>query len=79
MKIINGKIMTTRQQAKMHVDNGDYKKALKLAKAWKEDPDVDILVRGYECMVSPSFYESIGYNPKECIDLAKTKIIQKLS
>ena len=77
MKIINGQPMTTRQQAKMHIENGDYKKALKLAKAWKEDPDADAMVRGYECMTNPNFYESIGYNVEESIEVAKSIICNK--
>lgn len=79
MKVINGKPMTNRQQAKMYIDKGDFKNALKLTKAWKEDPDHKMLVRGYECMVNPRFYESIGYNVEECIENAKAKIIEKLS
>ena len=78
MKIVNGKPMTNREQVKMYVDNGDYKNALKLTKAWKEDKDRDVLVRGYECMTNPSFYKSIGYDVDECIESAKAILDRKV-
>ena len=78
MKIVNGSPMTNRQQVKMYVGNGDYKNALKLTKAWKEDKDCDALVRGYECMTNPRFYESMGYNIDACIDEAKAILNKKV-
>ena len=78
MKIINGQPMTNRQQVKMHVEKGDFKKALKLTKAWREDKDRDILVRGYECMTNPRFYESIGLDVEECINEAKEILLKKV-
>lgn len=78
MKVINGKPMTNREQVKMHVANGDYKNALKLTKAWKEDKDRDILARGYECMTNPRFYESMSYNVDECINAAKAILNERV-
>lgn len=78
MKIVDNKPMTNRQQVKMYVSNGDYKNALKLTKAWKEDKDYDVLVRGYECMTNPKFYASLGYNIDDCIELAKAILDKKV-
>jgi len=78
MKIVNGKPMTNREQVKMYVSKGDYKNALKLTKAWKEDKDRDALVRGYECMTNPGFYKSIGCNVDECIESAKAILDRKV-
>lgn len=78
MKIVNGKPMTNRQQVKVHVENGDFKKALKLTKAWREDKDQDVLVRGYECMTNPGFYKSLGLNVEDCINEAKEVLLKKV-
>lgn len=50
------------------VKDGDYKAALRIAKDFHfgiNREDSDTMKRGYECMVWPSFYESIGKNPSE--------------
>lgn len=42
---------------------GDYKGALRIAKDFRlgiEKEDSDDMKRGYECIVHPRFYESIG-------------------
>ena len=47
---------------------GDYKAALKIAKDFRlgiSKTDSDDMIRGYECMTHPTFYESIGMNPAE--------------
>lgn len=60
---------------------GKYKEALKIVKGFKlgyTKQDTDILTRGYECMIRPEFYRSLGKNPQECIDQAVELLKQKL-
>jgi len=50
------------------VARGDFKSALRIAKDFRRGiskDDSDDMKRGYECMVYPHFYESIGMNPAE--------------
>lgn len=50
------------------VSEGEYKKALRIAKDFRlgiSKEDSDCMKRGYECLVFPSFYQSIGLNPHE--------------
>ena len=45
------------------VANGDYKKALGIARNFRfgiSKEDADSMRRGYECMIWPEFYKSIG-------------------
>lgn len=47
---------------------GDFKAALRIAKDFRlgiSKQDSDDMRRGYECLVHPSFYQSIGKNPSE--------------
>lgn len=47
---------------------GDYKAALRIAKDFRlgiSKQDSDDMRRGYECMVNPRFYQSIGMVPAE--------------
>lgn len=47
---------------------GKYKEALKIAKDFRlgiSEEDSDAMKRGYECLVYPQFYQSIGINPTE--------------
>lgn len=47
---------------------GEYKAALKIAKDFHfgiTREESDVMKRGYECMVWPTFYSQIGKNPAE--------------
>lgn len=47
---------------------GKYKEALKIAKDFRlgfSKEDADAMKRGYECLVYPQFYQSIGVNLAE--------------
>lgn len=47
---------------------GDFKAALRIAKDFRlgiTKTDSDDMRRGYECMIHPEFYQSIGKNPSE--------------
>lgn len=49
---------------------GKYKEALKIAKDFRlgiSKEDSDAMKRGYECLVYPQFYQSIGANPAETV------------
>lgn len=45
---------------------GEYKAALRIAKDFRlgiSPEDSDAMIRGFECMTSPRFYQSIGKDP----------------
>ena len=47
---------------------GDFKAALRIAKDFRlgiSKEDLDNMRRGYECLVYPAFYQSIGKDPSE--------------
>lgn len=53
------------------VKNKSYKQALSICKDWRggiAPEDTDILRRGYECMVHPRLYRSMGVNVEKCIE-----------
>ena len=56
-----------------------YKEALRIAKDFHfgiSREDSDSMKRGYECMVWPEFYRSIGKDPKEPADKAVETVIR---
>lgn len=51
--------------------NGDKKEALRIAKTFRiglTKADRDFLVRAYECMVHPEFYQMLGKDPQTEIE-----------
>lgn len=53
------------------VAEGNYKKALSIVKGFRlgiTKEQKSVLLRGYECMVNPRFYESIGTDIPKAID-----------
>lgn len=59
---------------------GDLKGALKITSGWRPSSLVSrenlrILVLGYECLIRPDFYRSIGRDPEAEIDKAKDVLI----
>jgi hypothetical protein len=62
------------------VSSCDYKAALKIAKDFRlgiSKEDADDMRRGYECMTSPRFYQSIGIDTEAAIGKA-VDAIQRL-
>lgn len=52
-------------------DRGDVKAALRIAKTFRiglTKDERDALVRGYECMVHPEFYQMLGKDPAREIE-----------
>jgi hypothetical protein len=65
---------------KSYLKNGDIKNALKVASTFRltfSKSEIDIIKRGYECIVHKSFYEQI-LNTEEAIDKAKKLVYSKL-
>jgi hypothetical protein len=63
----------TLENAITYFNEKDYKNALKGFKDFNRllnKSERNIVSRGYECMIRPTFYESIGFIPQECIDSA---------
>ncbi len=59
---------------------GDFKAALRIAKDFRlgiSKQDSDDMRRGYECLVHPGFYKSIGKNPSE-IAQKGVEVVQRL-
>ena len=53
------------------VAEGDYKKALSIAKGFKlgfTKKEQDIMTRAHECMVHPGFYSQLGYDEAQLIE-----------
>lgn len=53
------------------VANGEYKKALRIAKGFRLGickSDLDDMSRGYECMIRPEFYRQIGIDTEEAVE-----------
>ena len=58
---------------------GEYKAALKIAKDFRLGigaEDRDDMQRGYECLVWPSFYQSIGVDTRETAAKAVETVIR---
>lgn len=51
---------------------GDHKEALRIVKTFKRlsKEDKATFARGFECMVNPAFYASLGKNPEEEVNKA---------
>lgn len=59
---------------------GKYKEALRIAKDFRlgiTEEDSDAMKRGYECLVYPQFYQSIGINPAETAEKGR-EALQRL-
>jgi len=59
---------------------GDFKAALRIAKDFRlgiAKEDSDDMKRGYECMVHPAFYQSIGIDPRKTA-LKGVETVQRL-
>lgn len=74
---------TKTQEAKVLLDAGDTKGALRILSTFTmglEKQDQVALKRGYECLVRPDFYKSLGFNTAECVQravaIANTKILK---
>ena len=62
--------MKKTDQVKMLIANGDYKSALRIAKGFRINVTAaqrDKMTRGYECIVNPRFYKSIGTDVEKAI------------
>nr|DAO80785.1 MAG TPA: Protein of unknown function (DUF4236) [Caudoviricetes sp.] len=60
------------------VANGDFKKALKIAKGFRLNitkEQRDAMTRAYECIVHPEFYRQIGTNIQSAIEKGKEIVI----
>lgn len=75
---------TKTQQAKADLEAGKVKEALRVLSTFTmglDKQDQIQLKRGYECLVRPVFYETLGFDPKHCVDvaikIAKTKILKE--
>ncbi|MBR6102664.1 MAG: hypothetical protein IKP95_09560 [Ruminococcus sp.] len=57
-------------QVKRLIEHGDYKAALRMAKDFRINvtkAQRDTMTRGYECIVNPRFYKSIGTDTEKAI------------
>lgn len=55
--------MKKTEQVKDLIEHGDFTKALRIAKTFRinvTQRQRDAMTRGYECIVNPRFYKSIG-------------------
>lgn len=62
------------------VSEGEFKSALRIAKDFRlgiSRKDSEDMKRGYECMVHPRFYESIGIDPRQTA-LKGVETVQRL-
>ena len=56
---------------KRYVQSGEYKKALALVKGFRfciTKEQHDVMLRAYECMIHPTFYQSIGIDLNKAVD-----------
>jgi hypothetical protein len=54
------------------IEQGEYKRALRGAKDFRigiSREQRDAMARGYEAMLYPDFYKSVGKDPQSCIQL----------
>ena len=64
---------TKTESLKKALMTNDRNLALKLGKNFHiglTPDEVSAIKRGYECLKHPSFYNSIGYHPEECMEQA---------
>jgi len=64
-------LVTKTDQARALYLSGDRRSALRMAKDFRLGLSVEqrkLLSRGYECLVRPDFYKSLGYDPKRCVE-----------
>ena len=64
---------TKTDRARELFESGDLKGALRIASRFNKGLSAEeqtILRRGYECMINPSFYASLGFNPVLCASMA---------
>ncbi len=60
--------MTKTEKARALFRGGDIKGALRIAKSFRlglTKEESDAITRGYECLVYPEFYTSLGKDPKK--------------
>lgn len=63
--------MKKTETVKMLIEQGEVVKALRIAKNFRINVTAsqrDAMTRGYECMVNPRFYRSIGTDIDEAIE-----------
>jgi hypothetical protein len=77
------KLKTKTQQAKDLLDAGNTKEGLRILSTFTMGLDRQeqaIIKRGYECLVRPDFYRSLGFYPAECVEravaIARNKILK---
>lgn len=64
---------TKTSQMVKYLEEGSYKKALRIAKGFRlgfSKKERVSVMRGYECLVRPKFYKMLGYNTEHEIDRA---------
>lgn len=62
--------MKKTDQVRLLIANNDFKSALRIAKSFKINVTAaqrDTMTRGYECIVNPRFYKSIGTDVEKAI------------
>ncbi len=66
--------MTKVEHALGFYKDGRLKESLKLLSTFRLNltkEESSTIKRGYECFNNPSFYQSLGRNPQECIEQAE--------
>lgn len=69
--------MASRKEALQYYKQGDYRKALKIAKNFTinvTEAERRLMTMGYECYVNPVFYRQLGYD----VEYAKETAIEVL-
>jgi len=59
------------QDVRNLIEQGEYKKALSGAKDFRigvTKEQRSVMARAYECFIRPDFYQSLGKDPKVCIE-----------
>jgi len=66
-------LIPKKDQVVNHLQNGDYYKALSIAKSFKRDLPKEkqsIVTRAYEMQKNESFYSQLGFNKDEQFNMA---------
>lgn len=71
--------MCKTELVRTYIRKGQWKEAFREAKDFRigvSKEQRSIMARAYECIVHPTFYESIGKNLAECIEAGKSVLME---
>ena len=74
-------IISKTELVKKHISNGEFEKALSIAKGFKigDKELLNTIKLGYDCLKNPSFYKQIGKDTEACIKDGVDAMIELVS